>query len=62
MESWFAGLKNETIYPAGDIATTAAARALLFGHIVFHNTQRLHSALGYRTPDDYERINPNLSA
>jgi putative transposase len=62
IESWFAALKNETIYPAGDIATTTAARRLLFGHIVFHNTQRLHSALGSRSPNDYERINPNLSA
>jgi putative transposase len=61
IESWFATLKNETIYPAGDIATTSAARRLLFDHIIFHNTQRLHSALGYRTPNDYERINPNLS-
>ena len=62
IESWFAALKNETIYPLGDIPTTAAARALLFDHIVFHNTQRLHSSLGYRTPDDYENINTNLSA
>jgi putative transposase len=61
VESWFAALKNETIYPAGDIATTTAARRLLFDHIVFHNTQRLHSTLGYRTPNDYETINPNLS-
>lgn len=61
VESWFAALKNETIYPAGGLATTATARRLLFGHIVFHNTQRLHSALGYRTPNDYEKLNPNLS-
>jgi putative transposase len=61
IESWFAALKNETIYPAGDIATTTAARRLLFDHIVFHNTQRRHSALGYHSPDDYENLNPNLS-
>ena len=61
IESWFAALKNETIYPAGDITTTTAARRLLFNHIVFHNTQRLHSALSYRTPDTYENLNPNLS-
>jgi putative transposase len=61
IESWFATLKNETIYPAGDIATTSTARRLLFDHIIFHNTRRLHSALGYRTPNTYERINPNLS-
>ena len=60
IESWFAALKNETIYPAGDLTTTTARR-LLFNHIVFHNTQRLHSALGYRTPNNYEKLNPNLS-
>jgi putative transposase len=63
IESWFAALKNETIYPAGDLTTTTptTARRLLFNHIVFHNTQRLHSALGYRTPNNYEKLNPNLS-
>jgi hypothetical protein len=43
-------------------STCEPARRLLFDHIVFHNTHRLHSAQGYRTPNDYEKINPNLSA
>jgi putative transposase len=57
MESWFASLKNEEIYPNGQPVTKAEARARLFAYIWTYNTRRLHSTLGYRTPTDYAIIN-----
>lgn len=57
MESWFASLKNEEIYPGGQPATLAEARMRLFRYIHLYNTSRMHSALGYRTPVEYSRIN-----
>jgi transposase InsO family protein len=53
MESWFASLKNEEIYPNGQPATRAEARARLFDYIWRYNTQRLHSTLGYVSPRTY---------
>ena len=50
MESFFASLKTEAVHPA-QFRTRAEARAAVFDYIeVFYNRQRLHSALGYRTP------------
>ena len=50
MESFFASLKTEAVYPA-QFGTRAEAKAAVFDYIkVFYNRQRLHSALGYRTP------------
>ena len=53
-ESFFATLKTELVarhaWP-----TRAAVRAAVFEFIeVFYNRQRLHSALGYRPPAEYE--------
>ena len=56
MESWFASLKNEDIYPAGIIKTRAEARGRLFDYIWDYNNHRLHSALGYRTPSAYAKL------
>jgi putative transposase len=56
MESWFASLKNEEIYPNGMPATRTEARTRLFTYIWTYNTRRLHSTLGYRTPIDYATI------
>lgn len=58
MESWFASLKNEDIYPGGQPATLADARMRLFQYIQLYNTNRMHSALGYRSPIEYSKINP----
>src|SRR4051812_12621408 len=50
MESFFAWLKTERVHEAR-FRTRAEARAAVFEYIeVFYNRQRLHSALGYRTP------------
>jgi putative transposase len=50
MESFFASLKKEHVHPAR-FRTRTEAKATVFDYIeVFYNRQRLHSALGYRTP------------
>jgi putative transposase len=50
MESFFASLKKEHVHHAR-FRTREEARAAVFDYIeVFYNRQRLHSALGYRTP------------
>ena len=50
MESFFASLKKEHVHHAR-FRTREEARAAVFDCIeVFYNRQRLHSALGYRTP------------
>jgi putative transposase len=49
-ESFFAALKNE-MYHHQQHPTRARARFAVAEYIeVFYNRQRLHSALGYRTP------------
>ncbi|WP_390835500.1 IS3 family transposase [Tautonia plasticadhaerens] len=55
MESFFASLKKELT--RGEVfATRDQARAELFEYIeVFYNRTRRHSALGYKSPVDYER-------
>lgn len=53
-ESFFATIKAELIHRQ-PLATVAAAKQAVFEYIeVFYNRQRLHSALGYRTPSAYE--------
>jgi transposase InsO family protein len=50
MESFFASLKKERVHEAR-FRTRAEARAAVFDYVeVFYNRERLHSALGYRTP------------
>jgi putative transposase len=54
MESFFASLKKELVH-GEDYQTRAAARASVFEYIeVFYNRVRRHSALGYKSPADYE--------
>lgn len=57
MESWFASLKNEAIYPDGTPSTHAEARSRLFDYIWDYNHRRLHSTLNYRSPIDYAILN-----
>jgi transposase InsO family protein len=54
MESFFGSLKAELVHGAR-YATRDAARRDLFAYIEgYYNRQRLHSALGYITPDQAE--------
>jgi transposase InsO family protein len=55
MESFFGTLKAELIYRT-TYATRAAARQDIVSYIEgFYNATRRHSALGYRSPLDFER-------
>src|SRR4051794_38824400 len=50
MESFFASLKKEHVHHV-HFRTRAEAKAAVFEYVeIFYNRQRLHSALGYRTP------------
>jgi transposase InsO family protein len=50
MESFFASLKKEQVHQVS-YPTREAAKAAVFDYVeIFYNRQRLHSALGYRTP------------
>lgn len=57
MESFFHTLKTEPIHNR-EYQTRRQARADIFEYIeVFYNRSRRHSALGYMTPAQYERVN-----
>jgi transposase InsO family protein len=50
MESFFASLKKEQIHHVR-FRTREEAKAAVFDYVeIFYNRQRLHSAIGYRTP------------
>ncbi len=50
MESFFASLKKEHVHRVR-FRTREEAKAAVFDYVeIFYNRQRLHSALGYRTP------------
>ena len=54
MESFFGTLKTELIYHE-DYRTRAEARYSIFDYVeTFYNKIRLHSKLGYDTPENYE--------
>ncbi|GII03703.1 hypothetical protein Pta02_57110 [Planobispora takensis] len=60
-ESFFASLKREVL-PAGDWASMAQARLEVFRWLVFHNTRRRHSALGYLSPVEFAKRSSMLAA
>ena len=57
MESFFSRLKVELVY-AEDYHSIEEAKSGIFEYIeIFYNRVRRHSALGYISPAEYERIN-----
>jgi transposase InsO family protein len=60
-ESFNATLKRETLQGAKRWPGARAARLAVFRWITRYNTRRLHSALGYRSPLDYEHRSANLA-
>ena len=52
-ESFFASLKGESIDQQAWPTRTAARRAIV-DYIAWFNGTRLHSTLGYLTPNEYE--------
>lgn len=54
MESFWHSLKAELLHGTR-FATDEALRRALGRYLRYYNHRRLHSALGYRTPVDYER-------
>lgn len=55
MESFWSSLKRELVHRV-TFATRADARAAIFEWIeIFYNRQRLHSALGFQSPVDFEQ-------
>jgi len=54
-ESWFGKLKTEWIDPHGMYATRKEAETKIMEYIeMFYNSERLHQALGYQTPNEVE--------
>ena len=60
-ESFNASLKRETLQGARRWPGARAARLTVFRWITRYNTRRLHSALGYRSPIDYEHQSAKLA-
>ena len=55
MESFFSSLRNELVRHR-QFRDQAEARQAIVEYIEeFYNCQRLHQALGYRSPEEFER-------
>ncbi len=61
MESFFHSLKTELVSHE-QYRSHSHARASLFDYIeAFYNRQRMHSTLGYLSPEDFERAGTNVA-
>jgi len=57
IESFWATLKRELVYPQKRFATRDEARSAIFEFIeIYYNRERLHSSLAYETPEGYESL------
>jgi len=56
VESFFGTLKTELVHEER-YRSRLEARLSIFEYVeVFYNRQRSHSALGYRSPEEYEKL------
>jgi len=55
VESFFSSLKNELVHHRQFQKQTEAQVAIIDSIERFYNRQRLHQALGYRSPEEFER-------
>jgi len=53
MESFFHQFKAERFHK-NEYATEKELRAMIVEYIGFYNQKRIHSSLGYLSPNDYE--------
>ena len=61
-ESFFSTLKRELIYPHGIFTSREEACSKIFRYIeTWYNRMRIHSALQYRSPSEFEFDKENLS-
>jgi transposase InsO family protein len=63
MESFFKTMKAELIYPQKYYHTRQEAVTSIFEYIeIYYNRQRMHSALNYQSPEDFEATFSSISS